>query len=252
VPLLIYLPDLTPGQAIKVTSRLATKVAVSFPEVAHYFPGKAVVTGYPVRPELLAAEKPAARSSLGLQPDLPVLLVFGGSRGARSINRALLAALPQLLPRCQVVHVSGQLDWPEVEQTTKGLVESLSPDLLERYHPYPNLHDEMVQALAAADLAVTRAGASVLGEFPARGLPSILAPYPYAGQHQDANAAYLADRDAAVVIADTDLSARLAPTILELLDAPGELQGISQAAARLARPDAAQNIAALLYEMAGG
>jgi UDP-N-acetylglucosamine--N-acetylmuramyl-(pentapeptide) pyrophosphoryl-undecaprenol N-acetylglucosamine transferase len=251
VPLLIYLPDLTPGQAIKVTSRLATKVAVSFPEAARYFPGKAVVTGYPVRPELLAADKTAARALLRLQPDAPVLLVFGGSRGARSINRALVAALPQLLPRCQVVHVSGQLDWPEVEQARQGLADTLPPALFERYHPYPYLHDEMVQALAAADLAVTRAGASVLGEFPARGLPSILVPYPYAGQHQDANAAYLADRDAAVVIVDTDLSARLAPTILELLDAPGELQGISQAAARLARPDAAHNIAALLYKMAG-
>ena len=80
VPLLIYLPDLTPGRAIALTSRFARKVAVSFPEVARYFPGKAVVTGYPVRPELLAAEKPAARQALGLHPDLPVLLVFGGSR----------------------------------------------------------------------------------------------------------------------------------------------------------------------------
>lgn len=252
VPLLIYLPDLTPGQAIALTSRLATRVAVSFPEVARYFPGKAVVTGYPVRPDLLAAEKPAARLSLGLHPDLPVLLVFGGSRGARSINRALLAGLPRLLPRCQVIHVSGQLDWPEVEKATTVLAAALPPHQYERYHPYPYLHDEMVQALAAADLAVARAGASVLGEFPVRGLPSILVPYPYAGQHQDANAAYLADRGGAAVIHDSDLSARLVPTILELLDAPGELQGMAQAAARLAQPEAADHIARVLRELARG
>ena len=114
VPLLIYLPDLTPGQAIRLTSRLAEAVAVSFPEVAPHFPGKAVVTGYPVRAELLMARKDTARAALNLRPDLPLLLVFGGSRGAHSINQALLAALPQLLPICQVLHISGQLDWPAI------------------------------------------------------------------------------------------------------------------------------------------
>ncbi|OQA39044.1 MAG: UDP-N-acetylglucosamine--N-acetylmuramyl-(pentapeptide) pyrophosphoryl-undecaprenol N-acetylglucosamine transferase [Chloroflexi bacterium ADurb.Bin325] len=147
--------------------------------------------------------------------------------------------------------MSGQLDWPTVERAAQELAGVLPIDLLARYRPYPYLHEEMVQALAAADLVVARAGASVLGEFPARGLPSILAPYPHAGQHQDANAAYLADHGAAVVIVDSDLSARLAPTILELLDAPGELQGMSQAAARLCQPEAAYNIARVLTELAG-
>ena len=210
VPLLIYLPDLTPGQAIRLTSRLAKAVAVSFPEVAPHFPGKAVVTGYPVRTELLMARKDAARAALNLRPDLPMLLVFGGSRGAHSINQALLAALPQLLPICQVVHISGQLDWPAIGDAGTRIAAELAASAGwadARYHPYPYLHDEMVQALAAADLVIARAGASVLGEFPAVGLPSILAPYPYAGQHQDANAAYLADRGAALVIPDGELAA---------------------------------------------
>ncbi len=249
VPLLIYLPDLTPGQAIGLTSQFAAKVAVSFPEVARYFPGKAVVTGYPVRPELLAADKPSARAALGLDPGLPVILVFGGSRGARSLNRALVAALPELLPRCQVVHISGQLDWPWVsDETSRPGV--LPAAWQARYHPYPYLHDDMVQALAAADLAVARAGASVLGEFPAIGLPSILAPYPYAGQHQDANAAYLADRGAARVIADADLATQLAPAILRLLETPAELDAMAHAVRTLARPDAAANIARELYHLA--
>ena len=248
VPLLIYLPDLTPGQSIRLTSRLAAKVAVSFPEVARYFPGKAVVTGYPVRSELLAAERGAARAALGLAGDVPVLLVFGGSRGARTINHALIAALPQLLPICQVVHISGQLDWPWVEEQRGALRD---PIIAARYHPYPYLHDEMVQALAAADLVITRAGASVLGEFPAVGLPSILVPYPYAGQHQDANAAYLADRGAAQVVADRDLTGSLAPMVLDLLHAPERLAAMAAAARALGRPDAAQNIAHELRQLAG-
>jgi UDP-N-acetylglucosamine--N-acetylmuramyl-(pentapeptide) pyrophosphoryl-undecaprenol N-acetylglucosamine transferase len=247
VPLVIYLPDLTPGLAVRLTARLATRVAVSFPEVAHYFGRKAVVTGYPVRPELLQTNKNTARLALGLAPDLPVLLVFGGSRGARSINRALLDVLPVLLPRCQVVHISGQLDWSQVSQAAAGL----PPALAKRYHAFAYLHDEMVQALAAADLVVARAGASTLGEFPAVGLASILVPYPYAGQHQEANAAYLAERSAALVLEDGRLTTDLGPTILGLLDDPARLAALGCAAAALARRDASTNIAGELERLAG-
>lgn len=246
-PILIYLPDLTPGQAIRLTSRLADRVAVSFPEVAAHFPGKAVVTGYPVRSALLTADRAAARQTLKLADALPVLLVFGGSRGARSINQALVAALPELLPRCQVIHISGQLDWPWVQEAAARLATGWQT----RYHPYAYLHEEMVQALAAADLVIARAGASTLGEFPARGLPSILVPYPFAGQHQDANAAYLAERGAAQVIPDADLAQRLAPTVLRLLDTPAELAAMAEAAARLAQPEAAKRIAQELCHLAG-
>ncbi len=248
VPLLTYLPDLVPGLAIRLTSRLATAVAVSFEEVAPYFPGKAVVTGYPVRPELLSANQAEARAALNLDVNRPVLLAFGGSRGARSINQALVAALPQLLPHCQVLHISGQLDWPWVAEAAAGLPD----DVRQWYHPHAYLHEEMVQALAAADLAIARAGASTLGEFPAVGLPSILVPYPYAGQHQEANAQYLARRGAAVVLADRDLGAKLAPTIVELFDAPGRLAEMARASQALARPDAAWNIALALAQLAGG
>ena len=204
LPVFIYLPDVEPGLAIQRMSRFARKVGVTFPEVARYFPGKAVVTGYPVRPEILAlaGQKAVARQRLGLGQEEPVLLVFGGSRGARSINQALAAALPALLPRCQVVHITGTLDWPDVE----AFMQSLPQPLRVRYHAYPYLHDEMPLALAAADLVVARAGASTLGEFPALALPSILVPYPYSGQHQDNNAVYLADRGAAIKLADAELA----------------------------------------------
>jgi UDP-N-acetylglucosamine--N-acetylmuramyl-(pentapeptide) pyrophosphoryl-undecaprenol N-acetylglucosamine transferase len=249
IPLLIYLPDLTPGLAIRMASRQADRVAVSFSEAASHFGPKAVVTGYPVRSDLLRADKTSARAALRLAPDRPVLLVFGGSRGSHSINAALVESLPRLLPRWQVVHISGQLDWEWIEGVRQEQASAAHGD---NYHAYPYLHNEMVQAIAAADLVVARAGASTLGEFPAAGLPSILVPYPYAGQHQYANAKYLADRGAALIVDDAELSARLAPTVLELLDSPERLAAMSQAATALARPDAASNIAAELKRLAAG
>ena len=143
VPLLIYLPDLTPGHAIQITSRLAQRVAVSFPEVTRHFGQKAVVTGYPVRADLFTIRKHEAWQTLGLSADLPVLLVFGGSRGARSINRAIVEALPELLQRCQVVHVTGQTDWSAVQAAVSG--DHLSPGVRARYHAHAYLHD-MVHA----------------------------------------------------------------------------------------------------------
>jgi UDP-N-acetylglucosamine--N-acetylmuramyl-(pentapeptide) pyrophosphoryl-undecaprenol N-acetylglucosamine transferase len=130
--------------------------------------------------------------ALHLDPALPVLLVFGGSKGARSINRALLEALPGLLPEMQVLHISGNLDWPEVEAARSALSTGEAAAWAERYHAFPYLHDEMGAALAAADLVVARAGASTLGEFPALGLPAILVPYPHAWRYQKVNADYLA------------------------------------------------------------
>ncbi len=239
-PILIYLPDLTPGLAIRVLSRLADRVAVSFPEVASWFPGKAVVTGYPVRQELhtAATNRDAARAHFGLDPATPTLLVFGGSRGAHSINQALLAALPALIAHTQVIHISGALDWP----LAAAGATALPADRRGRYHAFAYLHDDMALALAAADLVVARAGASTLGEFPLLGLPSILAPYPYAGQHQDANADYLVQRGAALKLRDDELGARLAPLALDLLRDRQRLKGMAQQAAALARPQAAEAI----------
>jgi UDP-N-acetylglucosamine--N-acetylmuramyl-(pentapeptide) pyrophosphoryl-undecaprenol N-acetylglucosamine transferase len=244
VPSLIYLPDIEPGLAIKFLARFASRVAVTAPEAQQFFkPGLAVVTGYPVRAELFAAAsgdgKAAARRRLGLTEEPPVLLVFGGSRGARSINQAITAHLETLLKVCQIMHVTGTLDetWVQTERS------KLSPDLQSRYHVSAYLHDEMVTALAAADLVVSRAGASILGEFPAVGLPAILVPYPYAGAHQTLNAAYLVRQQAAVLLDDTDLNDNLESTVIDLLSNHEKLYKMSQACRNLARPEATLRLA---------
>jgi UDP-N-acetylglucosamine--N-acetylmuramyl-(pentapeptide) pyrophosphoryl-undecaprenol N-acetylglucosamine transferase len=244
LPVVIYLPDIIPGMAIRTLSRLATRVAVTT-EVSYQFfrREKVTVTGYPVRRSVFETSQLEARQAMELDPEERTLLVFGGSRGARSINRALTAGLRELLPVCQIVHVSGRLDADWV----RGVAKSLPEALRSRHHHYEYMHN-MPQALAAADLVLSRAGAATLGEFPAAGLPAVLVPYPHAGQHQAANAAHLAGAGAAVVIDDAELERKLVPTVLRLFRDSELLGEMGQVARSLARPDAATAIAQVLWQ----
>jgi len=263
VPVLIYLPDMSPGYAIRLLSRLATRVAVSFPEVARWFggeapAGKAVVTGYPVRAEVVAAaqDRRLARAQLAAaigadftEPngaELPLLLVWGGSSGARAINQATWGALPTLLPLAQVVHIVGVRDWPLYEAWAAA--HPLPTEVQRRYHPTPYLHEAMSLALAAADLSVARAGASTLGEFPVCRLPSVLAPLHSVNQADNAQA--LAGRGGAVIVEDVDLPTQLGPTVARLLTEPAQLQAMGAALAQMAQPDAALRIAEEIVRLA--
>ncbi len=250
--ILLFVPDIEPGLALKALARLADWIAVSVETSRRYLPRRVpiYVTGYPTRPELAGWDKARGRKTLGLAEDLPVLLVFGGSSGARSINRALFTALPELLPEMQVVHISGRLDWSEVEQVQAELSLKVSPEVLGRYRAYPYLHEDMGAALAAADLALSRAGASCLGEYPLFGLPAILAPYPYAWRYQLVNAQYLQERGAALIIADSELSEKLVNTVRGLMQDKRKLADMGAAMRSLAKPDAAQQIAGLLGSLA--
>jgi UDP-N-acetylglucosamine--N-acetylmuramyl-(pentapeptide) pyrophosphoryl-undecaprenol N-acetylglucosamine transferase len=176
---------------------------------------------------------------LDLEEGLKTLLVYGGSRGARSINLALGRVLDRLLDICQIVHICGRLDAQWVEDQRAELPARWRA----RYRTYAYLHEEMAQALAAADLVVTRAGAATLGELPAVGLPSILVPYPYAGRHQELNADYLVSHGAAIKIDNADLEEKLLPTVMGLLGNEELLIQIGERARSLARPEAAQRIA---------
>jgi len=252
VPVLIYLPDIEPGWAIKFLARFADRVAVTTSEAQQFFkPGLTVVTGYPVEPDFFTLReqgKAAARLQLDLSDDLPVLLVFGGSRGARSINVAITDHLEAYLQVAQVVHVTGTLDETWVRERQAQLPDNLKT----RYHMSAYLHEEKVAALVAADLIIARAGASTMGELPAAGLPGILVPYPYAGAHQTLNAEYLANRQAAIIVKNAELEEKLKATVLDLLHNPEKLNRMAQASASLAQPDAAQRLAREIVEMHHG
>lgn len=247
VPVLIYLPDLEPAQAIKAVSRIAAKVCVTAEPSWQYFPAhKVVVTGYPVRAELAQATRAKAVQHFGLEAARKTILVTGGSRGARSLNRATFAALADWLPEFQVIHLSGQLDWAEAEAARQKLPAELQPF----YHAHPFLH-EMGLALAAADLVVSRAGASALGEYPLFGLPAVLVPYPYAWRYQKVNADYLVARGAAVRVNDEELNVKLKDTVRHLLTDENRLRQMRQAASAAAQPNAAHQIAQELVTLAG-
>mgnify|MGYP002395703840 FL=1 len=245
---LLFVPDIEPGLALEALARFADRIALTTETSRAYFPNekKLIVTGYPVRPGLKSWTREKALDYFGFQPDLPTLAVAGGSKGARSINFALMDALPDLLDEMQVIHLTGHLDWEAVEANA----QELSPEKASRYQAFPYLH-EIGAVFAAADLIISRAGASTLGEYPLFGLPAILVPYPHAWRYQKINANYLAERGAAVILRDEDLQAQLYNRIHELISDREKLSKMSQAMAFLASPEAAERIAQLIRELAG-
>jgi len=249
IPILLYVPDVEPALAMRTLVPFADRIAVTAPDSLRYYPKRAalVQTGYPVRADLLAWTREQACETLNLHQDKPVLMIWGGSRGARSINQAVVSCLPHLLELAQVIHVSGELDWPMVESTRDALLGSHRRD----YHAFAYLHEEMGAALRAADLVISRAGASVLGEYPVLGLPSILVPYPYAWRYQKVNAEALAAKGAAIVLDDSRLKTDLLTVIRTLLNEPAKLNAMRAAATSLARPNAARTIASQILELAG-
>jgi UDP-N-acetylglucosamine--N-acetylmuramyl-(pentapeptide) pyrophosphoryl-undecaprenol N-acetylglucosamine transferase len=247
IPNVLYVPDIEPGLALKALAWFADKITVSTPTSSDYFsrPERIVPTGYPLRPDLANWQKEAACKELGLNVDEPVLLVFGGSKGARSINNAVLAHLPKLLAKTQVVHITGKLD----HETVQNARNALGQNQAERYRVFGYLH-EMGIALGAADLVISRAGASSLGEYPFFGLPAILVPYPYAWRYQKVNAEYLSERGAAELIKDEDLDAQIVSLVDDLLQNAQKLNEMRTAMKALAEPYAAEKIAAELLAVA--
>ena len=246
VPSLLYAPDIEPGMAIKSISRFADIIAVTTEQSQKFFNKKVYESGYPLRPDLAIWDRQTAHKHLGVSGKLPVLLVFGGSKGAHSINMAVLNNLQLMLEKCEVIHLSGEGDWDLVQSSRK----ELPVELAARYHAMAYLH-EMGAALAAADIVVSRAGASSLGEFPLFALPAILVPYPYVWRYQKVNADYLTRRGAAVMLEDHRLNDELLVTLKVLLDNPNKLKAMRAAMFELSHPRAAEKLASALLELAG-
>ena len=247
-PVVIHEQNAVPGSANRLISRWAKAAAVSFPGTP--LPN-AVVTGNPVRPEMLAVDRDtdrsAARQKLAIPADKTLVVVTGGSLGALRINRATIAAAAAWAERDDVVihHVIGHRDWEELaadRDRIGGVID---------YRPVEYEHD-MPTVFAAADLVVSRAGASTTAELAVVGLPSILVPLPGApGDHQTANAQALVTAGGARHVPDAELDGdRLVAELDGLVGHGDVLADMSAAAATVGRREAADHVARLLEEHA--
>jgi UDP-N-acetylglucosamine--N-acetylmuramyl-(pentapeptide) pyrophosphoryl-undecaprenol N-acetylglucosamine transferase len=233
------------GWTNRILSRLVDRVCLSFPDAEmeggerH---GKFIYTGRPLRPSLLDATREEGIIRFGLDPSRPILLIFGGSLGARTLNQAAVAAFARKQTPFQVLHVAGRNEYEKVAAVLR------EPGANSSYQVFAFL-DDFALALAAADAVVGRAGGSV-AEILAKGVPSLLVPWPLAtGDHQTVNAKWVEAAGAALHIADAELDGeRLTGAVATLLE-PETNQTMREAALRLARPDAAVRIADVVVEL---
>lgn len=232
-----------PGRSNKALARFAHFIATGFPEAVAYFPpDKSVWTGVPIRPDFLQLSRETARRQLGLTNDLRLLLIVGGSQGARRLNEATWDALPLLLSQQEnlcLVHLCGSR-WESMAQQIR---QTLPRECRDRYQPF-GFRDDIAVFLHAADLAVSRAGANTVAELLVAGVPAILVPYPFAVyDHQRFNALSVAKRGAAKMVLDAELTGRrLADEVLSLLNDEERRVQMRMAARQLARPLAADDI----------
>lgn len=251
VPTLIQEQNVVAGITNKILSKFVTKIAVGCEGALNRFPkDKTVYTGNPIRAEVLQGNREEGLKYFGFDDDKPVVLISGGSRGARSINRAMVDILVKAAnnPAIQYLHVTGKGEYDDIITRLKDA--GVETNNLRHIRIEPYLYN-MPQAMAMADLIITRAGATTLAELTARGIPSILIPYPYAAEnHQEYNAKALVDAGAARMILNKDLTSDLLQkNINELLTSSDTLRAMSAASLSLGRPQAAEDIAELILQL---
>ena len=244
IPVVLTEADSRLGLTNRMLAPFAQRVCLAFP-LAGRAGARYRVTGRPIPAP--SRDRRGARARLQIGPDETCVLVFGGSLGARTLNRAsaeAFAGRSSIGGAFRVLHIAGSREYAELaaRELPRGY------DLREYLD-----QDDFADALAAADLAVSRAGGSVF-EIAAHGVPAILVPYPHAAaDHQSTNARWMADAGAAVVIADAELTgARLGRQVGELLADRSGLAAMAAASRALARPDAAAEVARELLEVAHG
>lgn len=248
IPTVLWDGNVIPGRSVKATARLATVVAVSFPETCSALAVAAercYLSGTPIR-DFSTIDPDTARARFGVPPGDRLLLVFGGSQAVRRFNAAVREALPRLVAAVHVVHVTGDGGYAAALADR----ESLPAELRERYRPFPFLGPEMADALVAADLIVGRAGSSTLAEATALGKPIVVVPYPHAAGHQRANARRVVETGAGRLVADEAFDATALLDAAAILDDPVVHARMAAASRELGRPGAAEAVAELVMAAA--
>lgn len=248
IPVIIHESDAKPGRANLLAAKFATKIAISFESAAAYFPkkvqNKIARTGIPIRKALTRIEPEGARQYLGLESDLPTILILGGSQGALKINEAVLSALPDLVALANIIHQTGQAHFKNIESVSR--VALAATPHASRYHPINYLNEISLQRSAAiADLVISRAGANSIAEIGIWQKPAVLIPIPEPISHdQRTNAYSYARTGAAVVLEEGNLTPHLLVSeVHRILSDPELAKHMKDAAAGFTDPDAARILA---------
>jgi UDP-N-acetylglucosamine--N-acetylmuramyl-(pentapeptide) pyrophosphoryl-undecaprenol N-acetylglucosamine transferase len=258
IPVVVHEQTAVPGLANRITARFAARIAVSFPQAPHSksgggFPAdRVVLTGNPVRREVLGGSREAALAEFGFDAAVPLVYVTGGALGSHRINRLVGEALPRLLPICQILHQCGDNTETGDHMWLQDLARALPPATRPRYAVRPYVGAELRDVYAAAALLAGRSGAGTVTECCGLGVPAVFIPLPGAsGDEQTANARLVEAAGGAVVLPQGDLTAeRLVDTLTRLLADRAALQAMGARARTLAVPDAAQRLARIIREVA--
>lgn len=249
VPVVMLEQNSWPGKANRLLSHLCRKACISYPGTESFFPtGRAILTGNPVRPEIIQADRREARAALNIPSDNRVILITGASQGAQSLNQAVMAALSGWADQpWTVIHLTGKTKLAEVEQAAKANGDLGRLD----YRPI-GYSDQMPALYASADLVVSRAGATTLAELTVRGLPCILVPYPHAAEnHQEKNADEIVSAGGGLKILDRDVVGLLGDTVAGLMSDEDRLGQMAQACGKLGKPEALASILQVLCQISG-
>ena len=257
VPLLMHQQDVPPNLSNRLLAPLATRISIAFADSRAYFPAyKTLHLGNPMRQAILdarAVTPTETRTRLGLDAELPLLLVTGGSQGARTLNQTVCHALPALLAHCQVLQISGTKLFEETRTLAEQTMAGLDETTRQRYHLVAYMDAEMPLALQAATLVLCRSGAATLSELAVLGKPSLLVPLPPAigSSPQEVNAAMFGRHGAAEVILNDALKPdMLVERVMTIITSSAVQQRMSEAMKQFAKPDATQEIVATVVKMA--
>jgi UDP-N-acetylglucosamine--N-acetylmuramyl-(pentapeptide) pyrophosphoryl-undecaprenol N-acetylglucosamine transferase len=238
IPILIHQQDIRPGLANKLMAPFARVITITFEKSFLDYGPRAVLTGNPLKDiSAYQTKRIETRNKYGFKIDEPLVLVVGGGTGSVAINNLVVKALPNLLSICQVVHVSGY--GKKVETNIKS----------KDYQVYEFLNQtEILSLMAAADLVISRSGLGILTELSSLAKPVILIPIP--NSHQEENAAIFAQREACVLLNQNGLNSEILFAEVEKILANNKLRGrLSNNISKIMKPDAAQNIAAIIQEI---
>jgi len=245
IPIIVHESDSVPGLTSKIFARLSKRVMVSFYESAEFFPqNKTVIVGNPIREELFTRIPKDSEYLLGITSGKPIVLILGGSQGAKQINDLLMLALPDFIKKYEIIHQCGEKNFKNMQKA--ALLELENPEERRTYHLYPSLTEEqMARAYTLADIIISRAGSGAIFEIAAAGKPSILIPYmASASGHQMKNAQIYKEAGATLVLRGRNIMSHILEGLIDsILGNQERTASMSQAARSFAKLDAADKIA---------